>query len=79
MSAVLESLREQAGIAGPAAELANELLTLADQYEKGELNREEFNYLVQEIADVRAQQELAHDEIACRYIVDAATILLSVV
>jgi len=43
------------------------------------LNREEFNYLVQEIADVRAQQELAHDEVACRFIVDAATILLSVV
>lgn len=79
MSSVFESLREQAGIAGPATELANELLLLADQYQNGELNRDEFNYLVQEIADVRAQQELAHDEIACRFIVDAATILLSVV
>jgi hypothetical protein len=79
MSAVLESLREQVGMAGPAAELANELLLITEQYQDGELNREEYGYLVQEIADVRAQQELAHDEIACRYIVDAATMLLAVV
>lgn len=79
MSAVLESLREQVGMAGPAAELANELLLIAEQYQNGELNREEYGYLVQEIADVRAQQELAHDEIACRYIVDAATMLLAVI
>jgi hypothetical protein len=79
MSAVLESLREQVGMAGPAAELANELLLITEQYQVGELNREEYGYLVQEIADVRAQQELAHDEIACRYIVDAATMLLAVV
>jgi hypothetical protein len=78
MSAVLESLREQVGMAGPAAELANELLLIAEQYQSGQLNREEYGYLVQEIADVRAQQELAHDEIACRYIVDAATMLLAV-
>jgi hypothetical protein len=79
MSAVLESLREQVGIAGPAAELASELLLITEQYQDGELNREEYGYLVQEIADVRAQQELAHDEIACRYIVDAATMLLAVI
>jgi len=79
MSAVLESLREQVGIAGPAHDLANELLVIADQYQSGELNREEYEYLVKEIADVRAQQELAHDEIACRYIVDAAIMLLAIV
>lgn len=79
MSSILESLREQVGMAGPAAELANELLLITEQYQNGELNREEYGYLVQEIADVRAQQELAHDEIACRYIVDAATMLLAVV
>lgn len=79
MSAILESLREQVGTASPAAELANELLVLADQYQSGELNKEEYTYLVQEIADVRAQQDLAHDEIACRYIVDAAIMLLAVI
>lgn len=79
MSAVIQSLREQVGVAGPAAELANELLLITEQYQNGEMTREEFNYLVQQIADVRASQELAHDEIACRFIVDAATMLLAVV
>ena len=79
MSAVIQSLREQVGVAGPAAELANELLLITEQYQNGEMTREEFNYLVQQIADVRASQELAHDEIACRFIVDAATMLLAIV
>lgn len=79
MSAVIESLREQVGLSGPASELANELLVITEQYQNGEMSRDEFNYLVQQIADVRASQELAHDEIACRFIVDAATMLLAVV
>jgi hypothetical protein len=76
---ILEQLREVAGQGGPAAQLANELLVLTDQRANGELSQEEFDYLVREIADVRAQQDLANDEIACRWIVAAAKAVLSVV
>ena len=75
---VLDDLREQAGLGGPAASLANELLVIRDNYEQGLLNTEEYNYLLQEIAQIRAQQELASDEIACRWIVAAAEALIAV-
>jgi hypothetical protein len=76
---ILEQLREVAGQGGPAAQLANELLVLTDQRATGELSQEEFDYLVREIADIRAQQDLANDEIACRWIVAAALAVLSAV
>ena len=74
---MLEQLREAAGMGGPAAALANELLVIRDNYEQGQLSKEEYEYLVNEIADIRAQQELATDEVACRWIVAAAQALLS--
>jgi hypothetical protein len=76
---MIEQLRELAGLGGPAAKLANELLVIREQYEANELSLEEYQFLVQEIADVRAQQELASDEIACRYIIAAARALSAVV
>lgn len=79
MNEYLESLREQAGLGGSAAQLANELLVLTDQRATGELTDEEYQFLVTEIADIRAQQELANDEVACRYIVQMAQILAQVV
>jgi hypothetical protein len=79
MNEYLESLREQAGLGGSAAQLANELLVLNDKRSVGELTDEEYQFLVTEIADVRAQQELANDEVACRYIVQMAQILAQVV
>ena len=75
MSAYLESLRETAGMGGPAAQLANELLVIADQKATGDLTEEEYQYLLSEIAAIRAQQDLANDEIACRYIVSMAQAL----
>jgi phage tail tape-measure protein len=76
---MLEQLREVAGQGGPAASLANELLVIRDNFEKGELSQEEYQFLLNEIADIRAQQELANDEIACRWIVEVAKGLASVV
>lgn len=76
---MLEQLREVAGMGGPAAVLANELLVLREQYESQELSLEEFQFLVQQIVEVRAAQELATDEQALRYIVSAATALSMVV
>jgi phage tail tape-measure protein len=74
---ILNELREQAGLGGPAASLANELLVIHENYAEGQLSSEEYAYLLQEIADIRAQQELASDEIACRWIVAAAQALIA--
>jgi hypothetical protein len=75
---MLDQLREAAGMGGPAASLANELLVIRENYEQGQLSKEEYEYLINEIADIRAQQELATDEVACRWIVAAAKALISV-
>lgn len=75
----MNELREQAGLGGPAASLANELLVIRENYEQGQLSTEEYQYLIQEIANIRAQQELASDEIACRWIIAAATALASAI
>jgi hypothetical protein len=74
---ILNELREQAGLGGPAASLANELLVIHENYAEGQLTSEEYAFLLQEIADIRAQQELASDEIACRWIVAAAKVLIA--
>jgi len=76
---MLEQLREVAGLGGPAAVLANELLVLRQQYESQELSLEEFQFLVQQVAEVKAGQELASDEQAFRYIVSAANAIAMVV
>jgi hypothetical protein len=72
---MLEELRELAGLGGPAAVLANELLVLREQYETQQLSLEEYQYLVTQIAEVRAAQDLSNDEQACRYIIAAAQAL----
>jgi hypothetical protein len=74
---ILNDLREQAGLGGPVSALANELLVIRENFEQGELSKEEYEYLLSEIAQIRAQQELASDEIACRWIVAAASALIS--
>lgn len=76
---MLEELREVAGMGGPAAALANELLVLRQQYESQELSLEEYQYLVQQVAEVKAAQELSTDEQAFRYIVAAAQAISLVV
>lgn len=72
---MLEQLREVAAIPGPAGVLANELLVIREQYENRELSVEEYQFLVSQIAEVRAAQDLSNDEQACRYIVAAAQAL----
>jgi len=69
---IMNELREQAGLGGPAASLANEILVIRENYEQGQLTEEEYIFLLKEIAEIRAQQELASDEIAMRWIVAVA-------
>lgn len=76
---MLEQLREVVGMGGPAAALANEILVLREQYENSELNAEEYQFLMIQIAEVRAAQELSNDEQACRYIIAAAKALSMVI
>ena len=76
---MIEQLREVAGLGGPASVLANELLVLREQYESQELTLEEFQFLVQQVAEVKAAQELASDEQALRYIVSAASAISMVI
>lgn len=76
---MLEQLREVAGMGGPAAGLANELLVLRDQYETSQLSADEYQFLVEQIAEVRAAQELSTDEQAFRYIVSAAKAMSMIV
>lgn len=75
---LFEELRQQAGMGGPAGVLAQELINIRDEYSSGHLTREEYDFLLSEIATVRAQQELASDEIACRWICAAAEAMLSI-
>ena len=76
---MLEQLREVAGMGGPAAALANELLVLRQQYDSGDLTLEEFEFLAQQVAEVKAAQDLSNDEQALRYIVSAASAISKVV
>jgi hypothetical protein len=69
---MLEELREAAGMGGPAAALANELLVIREQYESSQLSLEEYQFLIKEIAEVKAAQEISTDEQTLRYIVSAA-------
>jgi hypothetical protein len=76
---VLEEVRTQAGLGGPTAALANEMLVATEQYQSGEMTREEFDFLIKDIANVQAATQLANDEVACRWVIAAATTIISVV
>lgn len=75
----MEELREVASAPGPASVLANELLVIRDNYEQGVYTREEYDFLVSEIASVRAYQEIANDEVACRWVCAAAEAMLAII
>jgi len=77
MDQVLEQLREQAGLGTACGSLANELLVITDQYQSGQIAKEDFQYLIQQVAEVKTANELANDEIAARFIYEAATTLIS--
>lgn len=74
---LFNELREMADQGGPAGKLAAELVSFREDYSRGDLSREEYEFLVSEVASVRAQQELASDEVACRWICAAAEAMLS--
>ena len=44
---ILNELREQAGLGGPASSLANEMLVIHENYAAGQLTSEEYAFLIQ--------------------------------
>lgn len=72
----LEALREAAQEPSKMGSLAYEMMLIVDQYNNQLMSREEFEYLVKEIAEVKAAQYLADDEKASRWIVAVASSLL---
>jgi hypothetical protein len=59
--------------------LEQEIQTISEQCQMGNISLDERNYLLQEIRDIRAAQECAGNEVAFRYIVQACNIAMAVV
>ena len=57
--------------------LEQEIQTIIEQYQLGNISEEERNYLLQEIRDIRAAQECAGNEQLFRYVVQACNIAMS--
>lgn len=74
----MEALREQSMEPTKLGSLAYEMTLIVDQYNNQLMSRDEFEYLIKEIASVKAAQHLADDENASRWVVSVASALLSV-
>ena len=74
----LEALREASVEPTKLGSLAYEMTLIVDQYNNQLMSREEFDYLIREIANVKAAQSLADDKNASRWIVSVASALLAV-
>ena len=59
--------------------LEQEIQTITEQCQMGNISLDERNYLLQEIRDIRAAQECAGNEVAFRYIVQACNIAMSII
>ena len=59
--------------------LEQEIQTITEQCQMGNISVEEKNYLLQEIRDIRAAQECAGKEVLFRYVVQACNIAMAVV
>jgi hypothetical protein len=58
--------------------LEQEIQTINEQCQSGNISAEERNYLLTEIRDIRAAQECAGNEQLFRYVVQACNIAMSV-
>ena len=59
--------------------LEQEIQTITEQCQIGNISLDERNYLLQEIRDIRAAQECAGNEVAFRYIVQACNIAMAII
>jgi hypothetical protein len=59
--------------------LEQEIQTITEQCQMGNISEEERNYLLQEIRDIRAAQECAGNEVLFRYVVQACNVAMKLV
>ena len=59
--------------------LEQEIQSIVEQCQMGNISEEEQNYLLQEIRDIRAAQECAGNEQLFRYVVQACNIAMKLV
>ena len=60
-------------------QLEQEIQSITEQCQMGNISLDERNYLLQEIRDIRAAQECAGNEVLFRYVVQACNIAMAVV
>ena len=59
--------------------LEQEIQSIVEAYQQGQISEEERNYLLQEIRDIKAANECAHNEQVFRYVVQACNIAMKLV
>ena len=59
--------------------IEQEIQSITEQCQMGNISLDERNYLLQEIRDIRAAQECAGNEVLFRYVVQACNIAMAVV
>mgnify|MGYP001271772982 CR=1 FL=1 len=57
--------------------LEHEIQMIREQYQLGNITSDEYQYLLQEIRDIRAAQECADNEELFRYIVQTCNVAMS--
>lgn len=75
----MDELLKHKDEAGPIGDLARELLTIIQNYKKGELTLEEKNELVDEVIKIYAAHDSADKELISRWAVKVSQTLLSIV
>jgi hypothetical protein len=76
---VLNELKAAMLDPGIKGSLATQLHDITEQYNDGILTDAEFKDLVAQIGDVQANNELAGDEVTCRWVVNITKTILSAV
>jgi len=59
--------------------LEQEIQTITEQCQMGNISLDERNYLLQEIRDIRAAEECAGNEQLFRYVVQACNVAMAVI
>ena len=75
----MEELLAHKDDTGPIGDLARELLTIIQNYKKGELSLEEKNELIDEVIKIYAAHDSADKEIISRWAVKVTQQLISIV
>lgn len=72
--AIVECMADPATIG-----FGNEIIDIVTAHKNGEINVAEYKYLIMEMRDVRAAQDLAGNEVALRYVVAACNLAFKAV